>query len=115
MAFGWCGTYLFFYIFEPMNNSNLDTTLGKFRVVAILEGISFLILLGIAMPLKYIYGMPIAVRIAGSIHGMMFLTFLYYLAKVRKEYNWENKMALRALLASVLPFGPFVLERKLRG
>ena len=94
--------------------TNLNSNLGRFRLVAILEGISFLVLLFIAMPLKYAADMPLAVRYTGWVHGVLFIAFMVYLAIVYKEYNWSNRRILFAVLASLLPFGTFVLERNLR-
>lgn len=89
--------------------------LTRFRLVALLEGVSFLVLLFIAMPLKYGWDMPLAVRITGSVHGFLFIAFLYYLLLVRQSRNWPFRMTALAFLASLLPFGTFVLDRKLRG
>jgi integral membrane protein len=83
-----------------------------FRAVALAEGISFLLLLCVAMPLKYMAGMPIAVKIAGSLHGFLFITYLVTAYMVFTELKWPMKRAPGILLAGVLPFGTFVLERK---
>ena len=78
------------------------------------EGLSFLLLLGVAMPLKYLAGMPLMVRIVGSIHGGLFV--LYVLAAFRAAHadKWSFRQLLIALVASVLPFGPFVIDHKLK-
>ena len=85
-----------------------------FRIVAIAEGISFLILLGIAMPLKYFAGFPIAVTIVGGIHGLLFIAFMILAWEVKnvlaKPLTWYGK----AFIASVLPFGTFVFDRQFR-
>jgi integral membrane protein len=88
--------------------------LRRLRLVGILEGISFLLLLFVAMPLKYRFGMPIAVRIAGSVHGGLFLFFVFTLSKVADEREWPRKRTVWAFIAALLPFGPFVLEGSLR-
>ena len=85
-----------------------------FRMIALAEGTSFLILLCIAMPMKYMMGMPLAVRIAGSIHGLLFLLYVARLVNLRTTYQWDNKFSFFALLASLLPFGPFVFDKHLR-
>jgi len=90
-----------------------STNLGRLRVVAILEGISFLVLLFIAMPLKYFAGLPLAVRIVGLLHGLLFLAFVHFLIQVHIEKQWPLSRSFAAFVASLLPFGPFVLERKL--
>lgn len=88
--------------------------LQSFRLIAFAEGTSFLVLLFVAMPLKYLMGMPLAVRIVGSIHGLLFLLYVAKLAKLRTTYQWDHKFCLQAFLASVLPFGPFVFDKYLR-
>lgn len=89
-------------------------TLRRFRKIAIAEGISFLVLLGIAMPLKYFADMPMAVKIAGYIHGFLFIGFVLLAWKTKnnlsKSFSWFGL----AFLASLLPFGTFVLDRELK-
>jgi integral membrane protein len=84
------------------------------RVVAILEAISFLILLGVAMPLKYIWHLPIAVRIAGSIHGILFVTFCIALYRAKSFAKWPASRAAQIFVAALLPFGPFVIDRRMK-
>lgn len=83
-----------------------------FRAVAFAEGISFLLLLGVAMPLKYLADMPMAVKVAGSLHGLLFLAYLVAAMLLFSELKWPLKRAPGVFLAAVLPFGTFVLERK---
>jgi len=83
-----------------------------FRKVAFAEGISFLILLFIAMPLKYLAHIPIAVTIVGGLHGVLFVAFLILAREVKSDYKKDIKWLLRALLASVLPFGTFVADKE---
>ena len=91
-----------------------DIVIRLFRIVALAEGISFLLLLGVAMPLKYFANMPAAVRIAGMLHGVLFVAFVILawetMNKLDKKYSWF----FIAFLASILPFGTFVLENKLK-
>ncbi len=91
-----------------------DIVIRLFRIVALAEGISFLLLLGVAMPLKYFANMPAAVRITGMLHGVLFVAFVILawetMNKLDKKYSWFFK----AFLASILPFGTFVLENKLK-
>ncbi len=89
------------------------TTLGRLRVIGFLEGLSFLILLGIAMPLKYLAGMPGAVQVVGMIHGLLFIFYIIYVIQAKIEYNWKWGKTGLAMLASILPFGPFVADAKL--
>jgi integral membrane protein len=83
-------------------------------MIAFAEGTSFVILLCIAMPMKYMMGMPIAVRIAGSIHGLLFLLYLARLIKLRAAYQWDNRFSIQAFVASILPFGTFFFDKYLR-
>ncbi len=90
------------------------TLLHWFRIVAIAEGISFLVLLGIAMPLKYFMDMPMAVKITGYIHGFLFIAFVALAWNVKNDLNKNFIWFSKALLASLLPFGTFVLDRSLK-
>lgn len=85
-----------------------------FRIIALAEGTSFLILLCIAMPMKYMMGMPMAVRVAGSIHGLLFLLYVARLVTLRATYQWDNWFCLQAFIASILPFGTFLFDKYLR-
>ncbi len=91
----------------------LNTTLGRLRVIAFVEGISFLILLFIAMPLKYMAGQPEAVRQVGMAHGVLFVLYVLLLVLVKAEYDWTWKKTGVAFLASVVPFGTFWADKKL--
>lgn len=86
----------------------------RFRMTALAEGSSFLILLCIAMPMKYVMGMPRVVTVVGAIHGILFLLYIGQLAKLRNTYQWDNRFSFQAFLASLLPFGPFVFDKYLR-
>ena len=90
------------------------TALRHLRLVALLEGSSFLILLFIAMPLKYLAGLPLAVRVVGSIHGALFLLFLAALYRAARARAWPRRRSVSAFVASILPFGTFVFDASLR-
>ena len=87
--------------------------LNRFRVIAVSEGISFLILLFIAMPLKYFAGLPKGVLIIGWIHGALFILYMIALLNVKIIHSWNMRTIFLAVIASVIPFGPFILERKI--
>lgn len=89
-------------------------SLERLRIIGILEGISYLVLLGIAMPLKYIYHMPLAVRVAGSIHGFLFVAFCIALVAVWKNRNWPYEKVAMAFILSIVPFGTFYLDKQIR-
>ncbi|MBH0207607.1 MAG: DUF3817 domain-containing protein [Nitrospira sp.] len=86
----------------------------RFRLTALAEGSSFLVLLCIAMPMKYAMGMPRVVTVVGAIHGILFLAYIAQLAKLRVAFQWDNTFSLYAFLASLLPFGPFIFDKRLR-
>ena len=90
------------------------TALRQLRLVALLEGSSFLILLFVAMPLKYLAGMPLAVRVVGSIHGALFIAFVVVLYRAARARGWPHRRSVAAFVASILPFGTFVFDRSLR-
>ena len=92
----------------------LKTTIGRLRAIGMAEGVSYIALLGIAMPLKYFGGKPMAVTIAGSIHGGLFVLFCWALLDAKLEHKWSIKKALKPFIASLLPFGPFVIDRSLK-
>jgi integral membrane protein len=85
-----------------------------FRMIALAEGVSFLTLLFIAMPMKYFMGMPEVVRIVGSIHGVLFVLYVGLLAMIHFRQRWSFTFSLYALIASVIPFGTFMLDKHLR-
>ena len=96
-----------------MTMDKLNFTVKQFKMVAILEGVSFLGLLGIAMPLKYIFGLPATTQVLGMAHGILFIAYVLMVFLIRKQLDWNLKTTALALTASVLPFGPFVVDRKL--
>lgn len=89
-------------------------TLNLLLKTGFAEGVSFLILLGIAMPLKYMMDMPMPVRIVGMIHGVLFIAFALVLLKATLQYKWSFKTALIGFLLSFIPFGTFFLDRILK-
>lgn len=91
-----------------------DTPLSRLRSVGYLEGTSFLLLLGIAMPLKYLAGQPLAVTVIGTAHGALWILYLLVLAIAWRHYGWTFGRVVMGGIASVLPFGPFVFDRSLR-
>lgn len=90
----------------------LATSLSCLRVVGLLEGVSYLLLLGVAMPLKYVWGEPLAVRYVGMAHGVLFVLYLLAMVPVALDFRWSWKTIALGVLASILPAGPFVFEAK---
>jgi integral membrane protein len=83
-------------------------------MTALAEGSSFLLLLFVAMPMKYLMGMPEVVRVVGTTHGVLFLFYVGQLAMLHTKHQWEFKFSCHAFLAAILPFGTFVLDKHLR-
>ena len=81
--------------------------------VGIIEGISTLGLLFVAMPMKYIYGQPMAVTIAGMVHGFLFLVLIALFLIGKSQVPLSTKMVLGGIIGAILPFGPFVVDVKL--
>jgi integral membrane protein len=90
----------------------LSTTIGRLRVVGFLEGVSFLVLLCVAMPLKYIWHEPLAVRVTGMAHGVLFLAYLWATLQAMLDYGWTWKRAALVALASLVPCGTFYADVK---
>ncbi len=90
------------------------TSIGRLRIIAIIEGISYLLLLGVAMPLKYLVGMPLAVKVAGWAHGVLYVFFCMALLQAMREHAWGVTRGLRLFVASLIPFGTFYTDRGLR-
>ena len=91
----------------------LKTTLGRLRIVGILEGISYLMLFGISMPLKYAFDMPGPNKVIGMVHGLLFVLYCLLLIMVKIELDWGWKKTGLAFLASLVPFGTFWADKKL--
>ncbi len=92
----------------------MKTPLSRLRVVGDIEGVSYLLLLGVAMPLKYLAGMPRAVSLAGGIHGILFVAFMITLVDVWRRSGWSFLKVLMAFVSSLVPFGTFILSRQIR-
>lgn len=88
--------------------------LGRFRFMGILEGSSLVILLFIAMPLKYWFDMPAAVTIVGTIHGYIFLAYLIAIVYAMIAIRWPYRFTIGAVLSAFIPFGNFILDSRLK-
>ncbi len=86
--------------------------LQKFRILAFLEGISFLIILFITMPLKYVFENPMPNKIIGMAHGFLFLGYIVFTILLKAELKWPNKQTAIILLCSIIPFGTFWADKK---
>lgn len=89
-------------------------TLKNFKFINKLEGLSFIILLFIAMPLKYMFEYPIATKIAGMAHGLLFIAFLILLSQSIQKYQLDKKFGITMFLCSIIPFGTFYSDKILK-
>ena len=85
---------------------------NSFRIVALLEGISYILLLFIAVPIKYIQGNPEYVKLLGMPHGLLFVAYVVLAIVAGMEFKWNMKTMFIVLIASILPFGTFYVDRK---
>lgn len=92
----------------------LSSPIGRLRAIGLSEGISFLLLLGIAMPLKYMLDFPAAVKVVGWIHGVLFVLYIIALIHVTFTQRWPILKAFVGFIASLIPFGTFILDARLR-
>ena len=84
------------------------------RILGNIEGVSYLLLLGVAMPMKYFFALPLAVKIVGMVHGVLFLGYCFLLAISMKKFGWNLKFGIYLFVATLIPFGTFVTDRKLK-
>lgn len=90
----------------------MKTKIGRLRLVAFLEGLSLLVLVGIAVPLKYLNNDPSLVKTMGPIHGMLFVLFVFNTISVGVEYKWKfSTTTWKVLLACFIPFGTFYIDK----
>ena len=94
-------------------SSALKEPVARLRLVGKVEAVSYLLLLGVAMPLKSLAGQPLAVRIVGLAHGILFILLGILTLKMMTEHDWPLKKAAMVMVAALLPFGPFIIDRRL--
>lgn len=90
---------------------NFKTSDGRFSLIALIEGLSFLFLLLIAMPVKYGLDFPYLVKVGGWAHGMLFIIYFFALMDVAMSNKWSFKRIFLAAVASVLPLGFWIFEK----
>ncbi len=92
----------------------ITTNIGRLRLISLLEGLSLLALIGIAMPAKYLYQDPTLVKAIGPVHGILFLLFVMNTISVGIEYRWKfTQTTWKVLLACIIPFGTFYVDHKI--
>lgn len=92
----------------------MKNRISNLRIIGFIEGVSFLVLLLIAMPLKYYLDLPMAVKVTGWIHGVLFILYIVAVLMAIKAMAWNWFYVLVALGASLIPIGTFVLDKSLR-
>jgi integral membrane protein len=83
-----------------------------FRIIAFLEGLSYVLLLGIATPLKYLANDPQYVNLLGMPHGILFILYLVFAFWLKPEYAWNKREFIWVILASIIPFGTLYIDHK---
>ena len=83
-----------------------------FRITAFLEGLSYILLLFVAVPIKYQSGDDFYVQLLGMPHGLLFMAYVFLALYLEPQYNWDTKTLLLVLAASIIPFGTFYVDRK---
>lgn len=97
-----------------MQKENHKKLLHRFRMIGIAEGISFLILLLIAMPLKYFFNFPMAVKVFGWAHGVLFVSYLFFAFMVFEKFKKSIGWFALSFIAALLPLGTFFTDRQLK-
>ncbi len=92
----------------------MKNSVKNFGLINTIEGYSYLLLLFVAMPMKYILGVAIATKIVGMIHGVLFIAFLVLLVKAWEDAKWPLKDTITFFIASLIPFGTFFTKKKIR-
>ncbi len=83
-----------------------------FRITAFLEGLSYILLLFVAVPIKYQMGDATYVQMLGMPHGLLFMAYVFMAIYLKPQYDWNTKTFLLVLAASIIPFGTFYVDRK---
>lgn len=92
----------------------LNSAIGRLRLVGMCEAVSFLLLLGVAMPLKYLADMPLAVKLVGWAHGVLFTAFVMLVLPAISQAGWSLRRGALLVAAALVPFGPFLADRSLK-
>ena len=87
-----------------------NDTFSRFRIISIIEGLSYLLLVFIAMPLKYMFDYPLAVKVVGMSHGVLFILFFLALVMAMNRYKWKF-LGFQLFVYSLIPFGFILIER----
>lgn len=92
----------------------LKTNIGRLRFIAFLEGVSLIVLMGIGVPMKYMFNNPMGSEVVGPIHGVLFILYVILTFNVASEYKWKfSQTTWKVLIASFIPFGTFYIDSKI--
>lgn len=105
-------TYYLGMLFLQHINLIFFSMLNTFRIIAFLEGVSYILLLFVAVPVKYLMDDPQYVKMLGMPHGLLFISYITLAILLRSEFKWNTKNFGIILLASIIPFGTFYIDRK---
>lgn len=92
----------------------LKTAFGRFRLISIIEGLSYLLLVFVAMPIKYIGENPYPVKIVGMGHGVLFILFCMALFHVMSKCKWDKGLGFQLFVYSLIPFGFIIIENAIK-
>ncbi len=92
----------------------IKDALSRFRVISAIEGLSYLLLVFIAMPVKYIGENPYPVKVFGMIHGVLFIMFMVSLFETKLRKSWDVGFIFQLFVLSLIPFGAFFIEKKVK-
>jgi integral membrane protein len=83
-----------------------------FRIIALLEGVSYILLLFIATPIKYLYEDPQYVKLLGMPHGLLFMAYIVIAVIISPDLKWSTRTLWIVLIAAIIPFGTFYIDKK---
>lgn len=83
-----------------------------FRIISFLEGVSYLLLLFIATPIKYTQGDSSYVKLLGMPHGILFMLYVVFAIVIQKQIKWNLKSMIIVLICAIVPFGTFYVDKK---
>ena len=95
-------------------HASVNDAINRLRAVGIAEGVSYLVLLLVAMPLKYLAGIAMAVKVVGWIHGVLFMAYVYVLVAAWSQAGWPLRRVVTLFVSALLPFGPFIHDKGLK-
>lgn len=92
----------------------INDVLIRFRIVSAIEGLSFLFLVFVAMPIKYIGENPYPVKVFGMVHGVLFIIFMLSLFETKIKNSWNTGFIFQLFVLSLIPFGAIFIEKRVR-